>query len=366
MLTVLTAIFLLLASAAALVLAHPAFGRLPRGERQERILRSPNFRDGKFRNRRPVPRIASDKGFFGAMRDFLFARPPGLRPSRPLPALHPDLHALARDENLLVWFGHSSLLLQAEGLRVLVDPVFTTEWPASLMLRPFAGADGFSPDDMPDADCLIVTHDHWDHLDYGTVRRLRGRIETVVCPLGVGEHFARWGFAPERIVELDWDESWSPAEGFEIRCLPSCHFSGRGLRSDRTLWASFLVQTPARRVYLAGDGGYDDRFSEIGRRFAPIDLAVMENGQYNDDWRYIHLMPDDLARAVRELGARRTVTVHHSKYALSRHPWREPLDNAAALAGRDSLPVLVPRMGEIVRLDSPDAGFERWWEAAED
>ena len=131
---------------------------------------------------------------------------------------------------------------------------------------------------MPDIDCLIVTHDHWDHLDYRTVMQLKERIGRVVCPLGVGEHFEYWGFNSDRIVELDWNESCGLSDGFRIHCLPARHFSGRGLQRNRSLWASFLVESPSRRVYLAGDGGYDTHFAEIGRRFAPIDLAVVENG----------------------------------------------------------------------------------------
>ena len=139
-------------------------------------------------------------------------------------------------------------------------------------------------------------------------------------------------------------------EEFRVVCLPTRHFSGRGLRRNRTLWASFLIDSPTQRIYIGGDGGYDDRFADIGRRFPGITLAMLENGQYNEAWRYIHTMPEYLGRAARELGAERIVTVHHSKYALARHAWDEPLEHARRLAERDSLPVVMPGIGEVVRL----------------
>lgn len=325
MFAILLSIVVLLAAAGIAFVNQRSFGRLPRGERLERIRRSPNYRDGQFRNLHPTPQMTSDKGFAGSMWGILFGSKERREPASALPVLKPDLHRLERAEDALVWFGHSSYLLQLDGVRLLVDPVLTYKWPMSLFFSPFKGTDVFSPEDMPDIDCLIVTHDHWDHLDYRTVMQLKERIGRVVCPLGVGEHFEYWGFDSDRIVELDWNESCGLSDGFRIHCLPARHFSGRGLQRNRSLWASFLVESPSRRVYLAGDGGYDTHFAEIGRRFAPIDLAVVENGQYNADWRYIHLMPEKLPEAIRDLRPARVLTVHHSKFALSRHAWDEPL-----------------------------------------
>ena len=191
--------------------------------------------------------------------------------------------------------------------------------------------------------------------------QLKERIGRVVCPLGVGEHFEYWGFDSDRIVELDWNESCGLSDGFRIHCLPARHFSGRGLQRNRSLWASFLVESPSRRVYLAGDGGYDAHFAEIGRRFAPIDLAVVENGQYNADWRYIHLMPEKLPDAIRDLRPARVLTVHHSKFALSRHAWDEPLKNAAEVAAGDGFVLLQPMIGEIVPLADTVRRYEAWW-----
>lgn len=342
---------LVIAVAGALFVNQAGFGRLPRGERQQRIERSPNFRNGQFRNRQTTALMTSDKGRFAAMLDFIFRKKEeGLRPDRAVPAVKTDLKALDPAQELAVWFGHSSYLIQTGGKRFLVDPVFCQASPVSFVNRSFPGTDIYAPEDMPTVDYLVITHDHWDHLDYETVVRLKDRIGKVICPLGVGEHFEYWGFAPDRLVELDWDEAADLGDGFRVVCLPARHFSGRGLKPNRTLWASFLLQSPAQRIFLGGDSGYGRHFAEIGERFPNIDLAMLENGQYNEDWKYIHTLPEYLAREAEELGTKKVLTVHHSKYALARHRWDEPLENARRLAEETPAEVLMPLIGEVVPL----------------
>lgn len=327
---------------------QPAFGRHPRGERLERILRSANYRDGAFRNRHLTPQLTSDRSRASVMLGFLFRRDPNLRPTEPIDAVYTDLRGVPADSDYLVWFGHSSYLLQIGGKRILVDPVFCKAAPLGFINAPFAGTAIYSPDDMPPIDYLVITHDHWDHLDHQTVTRLRERIGTVVCPLGVGEHFEYWGFDPKRLIEMDWDEETTTDDGFTFHCLPARHFSGRGPKANQTLWASFLLETPSTSVFMGGDGGYDTHFAEIGERFGGVDLAILENGQYNADWRYIHSMPDQIGVEARELKARRVLTVHHLKYALARHPWDEPLATELRMIREDSLDLLRPRIGEVV------------------
>lgn len=338
------AVAALLVAAIALFMNRPEFGRAPRGERLERIWRSPNYRDGAFRNRHATPQLTSGKGWWATMYDFLFERKERNRPDHALPAVKTDLKALDPKENLLVWFGHSSYLIQADGLRILVDPVFETASPLPFFNRPFEGTDLYKPEDMPGIDLLVITHDHWDHLDYGTVTKLRDRTGRVVCPLGVGEYFEYWGFDPQRITELDWGEQAALGGGFTVYCRPARHFSGRTFRANRTLWASFVVETPSQRIFLGGDGGYDTHFADVAREFPNLDVAVLEDGQYSEDWRYIHMLPADLKRAVEDLGARRVFPVHNSKYALARHPWDEPLNKMRLHSRRR-----IPRRGSCCR-----------------
>lgn len=341
------AIILLAGIAGWMFVSQPSFGRTPQGERLERIKKSPHYKDGEFRNLHNTVLMTVRRGRMGAMWDFIFKKQEGLRPEKEIPVVKTDLKKLDKDENLLVWFGHSSYLVQAEGKRILVDPVFCMGAPVSFVNKPFKGTDVYKPADMPDIDYLIITHDHWDHLDYHTVMQLKDRVEKVICPLGVGEHFEYWGFDKERLIELDWFEDAALNEGFRIHCLPARHFSGRFLKSNQALWASFLIETPSQKIYMGGDGGYDTHFAEIGKKYPDIDLAILENGQYNEDWKYIHTMPVYLSRIANDLQAKKYLTVHHSKYALARHPWDEPIKNAVNLRDKDSLNVLMPTIGEV-------------------
>ncbi len=333
-----------------LFINQPSFGRLPQGKRLERITHSPHYRDGQFHNLHPTPMMASGKGCFEVMLSFLFRKVERLRPETEIPVIKTDLHKLSRDKDMLIWFGHSSYFIQIDGKRFLIDPVFCKASPVSFFNKPFEGTDVYKPEDMPDIDYLIISHDHWDHLDYQTVRSLKDRVGKVICGLGVGENFEYWGYDTNRLVELDWYEDATLADGFIVHCLPTRHFSGRGLKPNPTLWASFLIETPSQKIYMAGDGGYDSHFEKTGKRFPDIDLAILENGQYNEDWKYIHLMPSDMAKAAKELKAKRVMTVHHSKYALARHPWDEPLMNEREMQEQDSLSMVIPMIGEVVPL----------------
>lgn len=180
---------------------------------------------------------------------------------------------------------------------------------------------------------------------------MRDRIGKVICPLGVGQHFEYWGFDPSKLVELDWNESSLLQQGFNANCLPARHFSGRGLTANQTLWASFLIETPSLTVFIGGDSGYGPHFKEIGDKFQDIDLAILENGQYNEDWRYIHTMPRELGKEAQELGADTIITVHHSKYALARHPWNEPLLNELEAADQYRLNLIVLGIGKVTAIN---------------
>ena len=225
-------------------------------------------------------------------------------------------------------------------------------FPFSLSLKAFRGTDIYRPEDLPHVDYLIITHDHYDHLDYKTVKEIRKRVNQVFCPLGVGEHLEYWGYNPEKITELDWNESVAICNELsavsKITCLPSRHFSGRALKRDNTLWASFMIEYGGRTVYVGGDGGYGSHFADIGRRFTDIDLALMENGQYDENWRYIHTMPEMLTLAIHDLGAKIVQPVHNSKYALANHAWDEPMRKIQEASKADSaIHLLGATIGEV-------------------
>lgn len=345
---IVASIVVIIAVAGMVFVNQPRFGRLPQGERLERIKKSPHYKDGQFQNLHSTLMMTSQKGRIGTFWGFLFKKEVGLRPEKAMPVIKTDLKNMGRDENVLVWFGHSSYFIQIDGKRILVDPVFCMASPVSFINKPFKGTDIYTPSDMPDIDYLVISHDHWDHLDYQTVMQLKSRVGKVVCPLGVGEHFEYWGFDKDCLVELDWFEDATLDDGFQIHCLPARHFSGRFLKPNQSLWASFLIETPSQKIFMGGDGGYDTHFAEIGKKYPGINLAILENGQYNEDWKYIHTMPRYLGQVAKDLNAAKYLTVHHSKYALARHPWDEPLKNATNLRENDSFDVLMPTIGEAV------------------
>ena len=310
----------------------PSFGRLPSGKRLERIRKSPNYVDGEFRYPVNTEVMTSKKSSLGATWDFLTESRKDTKPTQTVPAEKVDLRNLPREGDCIVWFGHSSYLLQVEGKRLLVDPVFYKAAPVRWANRPYPGTDLWKPLDLPSCDWLLITHDHWDHLDYQTVKELKSSILKVLLPLGVGEHFERWGYEETRLLELDWWESIELEDGFTLYCLPARHFSGRGFSRNKALWASFLLKTPSgRQIYIGGDSGFGPHFREIGQALHGIDLAFLENGQYNEDWSQIHTLPTELPQVCRDLGAKEVITVHHSKYTLSKHTWDAPRRNEDAL-----------------------------------
>ena len=344
-------------------LNQPQFGRVPKGERLERVKNSENYRNGVFQNVYETKQVTSDKGYFSTIIEYLFVKKERLQPETALPSIKINLWELNRDKDVLVWFGHSSYLIQTDGKRILVDPVLSgAASPVSFFNKPFKGTDVYKPEDIPEIDYLVISHDHWDHLDYKTVMALKDRIGKVICGLGVGEHFEYWGFNKDNIVELNWNESRDIHNRFVVHCLPARHFSGRSIPINKSLWASFLIETPSQRIYIGGDSGYDTHFAEISNRFNGIDIAILENGQYNEEWKYIHLLPEQVVQAFKDLNAKKLFTVHHSKFALGYHPWDEPLKNISSFARRDSINLILPMIGEQVNLNDTIYTVNKWWE----
>lgn len=343
-----------------------AVGRQPRGERLERCKQSPQWKDGEFVNVHETPTLTGDDGFFSQMWKFLFGRVDDLKLGRDIPVVKNSLKDIPRTEEVCVWLGHSSVFIQTGGVRFLFAPVLTNKLPVWWFMRPFKGADAYTTDDIPEVDYLVITHDHWDHLDWKTVAALRDRVGQVVCSLGIGEHFEYWGYDPKKIHDLDWGDSIAVANSklstlnsqLTIRCLPTRHFSGR-MGQHKTLWASYLIDGP-RRIFVSGDGGYDERFKRIGEQYPDINLAIMENGQYDEGWHYIHTLPHELPQAISDLDAHRVLTYHNSKYALTNHSWTEPLDSIYEHAKGQPWQLLTPRIGEPILLNEQQT-FEKWW-----
>ena len=341
----------ILGAAGVLFLNQAKFGRIPQGDRLEHIKQSPNYDGKQFVNEIETVTMTGNKNVFAVWKDFLFGDKSETVPDTAMNVIKTDLKSLPQDRDWIVWFGHSSYLLNLSGKKVLVDPVFYQGSPVSFVNKMFKGTDVYKPTDMPDIDYLVITHDHWDHLDYQVVTELEPRVKRVVTGLGVGEHFEYWGYPVEKLVELDWWDSTDLGEGFNVTSTPARHFSGRDLNQNKTLWASFIFKSPKRTVWIGGDTGYGPHFEKIGKKFTDIDLAILENGQYNEDWNQIHALPEQLSKEMLDLNANRYMTVHHSKFCLAYHTYFEPLENAKRAAQESGKPVLMPQMGEVVYLE---------------
>lgn len=352
-----------LAAGIVIFMRQPPFGKAPIGQRLERIEKSPNYKNGRFQNIEDTPDLAEGANMLTVLWSFLFNKTPRQVPVDSIPNVKTDLHQLEADTDVLIWFGHSSYFMQVDGKKFLIDPVFNGHAsPVSFTTKSFPGTTGYQVSDMPEIDYLVITHDHWDHLDYNTVKKLQPKVGRVVCPLGVGAHLEYWGYLPEKIVELDWHESTSLADGFTLRATPARHFSGRGFKRNGTLWASFVLNTPSQRLFIGGDSGYGMHFAQIGEQYGPFDLAILEDGQYHPYWVYIHTLPEQVLLAAQDIGAKRVMPVHNSKFSLAMHAWDDPLIKITDANTTKGLPLLTPMIGEAVYLRDTIQTFTRWWE----
>ncbi|MFT3682332.1 MAG: MBL fold metallo-hydrolase [Ferruginibacter sp.] len=346
-----------------LFVQQSSFGRLPSRKRLETVKQSPYYKGGQFQNLSPTPNLTEGASLYTVFREFFFGKHERKKPVDVLPSVKTNLQQLDISENILVWFGHSSYFIQIDGKRFLVDPVFSgAASPVSFTTRSFAGADIFKPEDMPSIDYLVITHDHWDHLDYSTVLKLKHKTGKIICGLGVGEHFERWGFDISKIIEKQWNETAELENGFTLHATPARHFSGRGFSRNKSLWMSYVLQTPSMKIYIGGDSGYDTHFKMIGDQYGPFDLAILECGQYDKNWRYIHTHPEEFVKAAKEINARKILMVHWAKFQLGNHPWDEPIIKVSRYAAAINLPLLTPMIGEKVELKSENQQFAGWWE----
>ncbi|MDR2786764.1 MAG: MBL fold metallo-hydrolase [Candidatus Accumulibacter sp.] len=355
------------AVSACAYLQHPKFGAPSGGEALPLILSSPHYRDGRFQNLIPTPVLSEDSNVVSVLLGNLTTRGERLRPESPLPVRKTDLKALDRHTDLVVWFGHSSCFVQLAGRRILVDPVFGAyAAPIPFVNRAFDGTNAYAAHDMPEIDCLLITHDHWDHLDYASVRELEPKTRRVVTPLGVGTYLEQWGYAREKIREADWFSAVDAHEDLRIHVLPARHFSGRLLVRNRTQWAGFAVETSGRRIFFSGDGGYGPHFAGIGKHLGGFDLAVLDNGQYDRRWAYIHMTPEEAVRAAVDLRAKALLPAHVGRFCLAKHPWDEPFERVVAASEGKPFRLLTPMIGEPILLDGPARLFGHWWKQVEE
>jgi L-ascorbate metabolism protein UlaG (beta-lactamase superfamily) len=346
-----------------------SLGKIPDGLRRERMQSSPLWHGGAFRNVYPVlPRLLQTNVAMPTVREFLFAGDRRV-PKGPLPSMDPTGGWAKKPRTGLrtTWLGHSTVLIEIDGQRVLTDPV----WGSRASPSQWAGPKRFQPVPipiraLPHLDAVVISHDHYDHLDYATIRALAKRDVPFITSLGVGAHLEAWGVPAHRIIELDWWESYAlPKVRLTVTAAPSQHFSGRGLRSrNSTLWSSMVIRSRKHAVFFSGDTGLTTEYAEILRRLGPFDLVMLEVGAFHPAWGHIHLGPENALEAWALLGKSAFLPVHWGTFSLAMHAWDEPAETLLARGSKRGVKLVMPRLGEPVE----PVHVERvspWWRAVE-
>ena len=346
------------------ILAYPSIGGNPEGKHLNRIEKSPQYdaSEQQFQNPTATPLYTGKRSWFEMIIDF-YLNGEERRPEKKLPEDRSSLSALATKSNEVrfIWFGHSTILLEIDGKRILIDPIFSN------YASPIPGiAKRFQPplfdiDEIDNIDVVLISHDHYDHLDHKTITKLKGRDIQYIVPLGVGAHLRYWGIDDKRVIELDWWEE-TVIKDLRFTATPSQHFSGRGIfNGNGTLWASWAVKGNDQNVYFGGDSGYSEHYKNIGDRLGPFDLTFLENGAYNKDWKFVHQLPEEGVQASIDLKGKAMVPIHWGMFDLAMHSWYEPVQRATEEAERKGVRIIAPKLGQLVSTREEHIQ-EAWWE----
>ena len=332
----------------------------------EKYSQSSNWQSGKFQNLehtsmdfslRKMPKLLFRQIFKGK----------GRNPAQPIPVFPFDKDAFMSpsDQVKMIWYGHSVMLFRINGKTLLIDPMFgdNSAPSAPFKIPRFSENTLAIIDDLPPIDLVLLTHDHYDHLDFDSIRKLKPKVIQFYTAMGVARHLAYWGIDKTLITEFDW---WDQKvfEDITITFTPSRHFSGRGL-SDRfkSLWGGWVLNNGKENIYFSGDGGYGEHFKEVGKRLGPFDFGMMECGQYNENWHQIHMYPEETVQAAIDAGVKNAMPVHWGGFALAQHHWKDPVQRFVKQASVQNVSVNVPEIGKI--FTATDLLTEKWWEAYE-
>ncbi len=336
----------------------PAFGGTPsKKDKANYASRTEYYQDGKFLPYEEI-HIMGDSAF---TNDFLSTKK--TKPQEKLPTVTPTWEKEPSKEDFTItWLGHSTLLIQIEGLNILVDPIFSEVASPVSFIGPKRFTDvPVSIDDLPVIDIVLITHDHYDHLDYETIRKLDKKVRQYVVPLGVEKHLERWKVKKEKITNMAWWEEITISD-LVIGCTPAKHYSQRGLFDrNQTMVASYVLKGTKYQIYESGDTGFGNHFQEIYQKYGDFDLVLMDSGQYNSAWHDIHMTPEESVEASKILNAKVAMPIHWGSFALSIHPWDDPAEAFTTHAEREKLETVTPRIGETFSFEEYSNYQEKWW-----
>ena len=343
----------------------PQFGDQPTKEQLTQYAAAENFIDGKFQNQLPSDMEVN----YGKWLSKILEKDPTRQPGKKLVPQKIDsvaIASLAVDSTRMTWFGHSAFLLEMSGKKILIDPMLgVSPSPISMLgTKRYSDELPISIRDLPRIDAVIISHDHYDHLDYESICLLKDKTDQFFVPLGVESHLIKWGVTTDKIKALKWGDD-SSLDAIKLICVPARHFSGRGL-FDRyqTLWCGWVIQNEKDNILFTGDSGYGAHFVEIGKQYGPFDLALTECGQYNEDWKFIHMMPEETAQVAVDVSAKLLMPIHWGAFTLAFHSWTDPVERVCAKAEELGVSVITPQIGEPFGLYPQESQWRSpWWRA---
>lgn len=355
-------IVVLVAFVYLLIQYYPPFGGKPSKEKLSKRFHGSNYFNGKFYNTLHTSVNNSMTVTISMLVHFMKGNPKG-KPHEPLPVATVDpLWIQANQQAHIIWFGHSALWVTIDGLKLLIDPMLGNS------PSPFAFVSGkrfarppIEIDELPTIDAILLSHDHYDHLDYSSIMKLKEKVKHFFVPLGLGAHLEKWGISEKRITEMDWWEEVS-YEGITLVNTPARHFTGRKpMTKEATLWCSWVIKGEGMNIFFSGDSGYGPHFKDIGEKYGPFDMTLMECGQYDERWAGVHMFPEQTIQAQLDLKGKLMIPIHWGTFTLAFHDWTEPVERAIKAAQQNDVAIATPRIGEIVWMGSSDYPISTWW-----
>lgn len=355
-------ILIFVIAVAIFVNTAPQFGASVSGEKLAYVKASPNYENGKFQNLESTIMNTMKAGdYAGLMYDFLLNGNIGTPKSQIPVAFNTGESAIVDSIAFVTWYGHSALLLEMEGKKILIDPMLgPASAPVSFTTKRFPYETPIDLDKIKNIDAVILSHDHYDHLDYPTILKIQNEVGHFYVPLGLGEHLIKWGVDTSKITQLDWGQSAMLAH-IELTATPSRHFSGRGtMNQNTTLWASWVINGKFNNIYFSGDGGYGEHFKKIGDQYGPFDFAMMECGQYNTLWSQIHMTPEQTVQASIDVNTTLMMPIHWGAFKLAPHDWKDPVERVTKEAKIKNVTITTPTIGTRFSIYKPVLE-NTWW-----